>query len=46
MAMEDGKIALICEVMETLAARHQCSEKTIRTVIYGKREQQTRSRRG
>ncbi len=37
---------LVREAVETLAARHHCSEETIRTIIYGKRERQTRSRRG
>ena len=37
---------LVREAVESLAARHHCSEETIRTIIYGKRERQTRSRRG
>ncbi len=37
---------LVREAVETLAARHHCSEETIRTIIYGKRERQTRSQRG
>ncbi len=37
---------LVREAVETLAARHHCSEETIRTIIYDKRERQTRSRRG
>ncbi len=37
---------LVREAVETLAARHHCSEETIRTIIYGKRERQTRSHRG
>ncbi len=37
---------LVREAVETLAARHPCSEETIRTIIYGKRERQTRSQRG
>ena len=37
---------LVQEAVETLAARHHCSEETIRTIIYGKRERQTRSQRG
>ena len=37
---------LVREAVETLAARHHCSEETIRTIIYDKRERQTRSQRG
>ena len=37
---------LVREAVESLAARNHCSEETIRTIIYGKRERQTRSRRG
>ena len=37
---------LVREAAEMLAARHHCSEETIRTIIYGKRERQTRSQRG
>ncbi len=37
---------LVREAVETLAARHHCSEETMRTIIYGKRERQTRSHRG
>ncbi len=37
---------LVREAVETLAVRHHCSEETIRTIIYGKRERQTRSQRG
>ena len=37
---------LVREAVESLAVRHHCSEETIRTIIYGKRERQTRSRRG
>ncbi len=37
---------LVREAVETLAARHHCSEETIWTIIYGKRERQTRSHRG
>ncbi len=37
---------LVREAVETLAARHHCSEETIRTIIYSKRERQTRSQRG
>ena len=37
---------LVQEAVETLAARHHYSEETIRTIIYGKRERQTRSQRG
>ena len=37
---------LVREAVEMLAERHACSEETIRTIIYGKRERQTRSRRG
>ena len=40
----EGK--LVREAVEELSARHHCSEETIRTIIYGKREGQTRSRRG
>ncbi len=37
---------LVREAVETLTARHHCSEETIRTIIYDKRERQTRSQRG
>jgi len=37
---------LVREAVETLSARHHCSEETIRTIIYDKRERQTRSQRG
>ncbi len=37
---------LVREAVETLATQHHCSEETIRTIIYGKRERQTRSQRG
>ena len=40
----EGK--LVREAVETLSERHHCSEETIRTIIYGKRERQTRSQRG
>ena len=34
------------EAVETLADRYACSGETIRTIIYNKRERQTRGQRG